>query len=75
MLADNKMHLQLIWHVMRGKLLNYMIALCKLMNANLPITQHNQTIGKLVFIHFVQRYHGHSSNAYHSPLPLERGWG
>ena len=37
MLADNKMHLQLMWNIMRGKLLNYMIALCKLMNANLPI--------------------------------------
>ncbi|KDR52145.1 hypothetical protein HMPREF1991_01770 [Hoylesella loescheii DSM 19665 = JCM 12249 = ATCC 15930] len=27
MLADNEMHLQLIWHVMMGKLLNYMIVL------------------------------------------------
>ena len=75
MLADNKMHLQLIWNIMRGMLLHYMIVLCKLMNAYLPITQRNQAIGKLVFIHFVQRYHSHRSSAYHSPLPLERGWG
>ena len=75
MLVDNKMYLQLIWNIMRGKLLHYMIALCKLMSTNLLITQRNQAIGKLVFIHFVQRYYSHRSSAYHSPLPLERGWG
>lgn len=37
MLADNKMHLQLIWHVMRGKLLHYMVVLCKLTHNSLPI--------------------------------------
>ena len=72
MLADNKMHLQLIWNIMRGMLLHYMIVLCKLTSTNLLITQRNQAIGKLVFIHFVQRYYGYRSNAYHSPLPLER---
>ncbi len=69
------MHLQLIWHIMRGKLLHYMIVLCKLTSTNLLITPRNQAIGKLVFIHFVQRYYGHHSNTYHSLLPLERGWG
>ena len=65
MLADNEIHIQLIWHIMRGIPLNYMIAMYKRMNTN------HKTSG-LLLVRLYSVITTITATHITHPLPLER---